>query len=357
MKKWTTVIFAFILMFSLSACGGNGGEAPSEAAETHVPTLQTVVTEPSVPETTEPPRFEIEKSREGEPEIPDLLLVPDYREGFPRIEGKVLYDENGIRVTMQDCTLEPEFYNERGDRVARPSGELPPDYMVYYEIPLVLENESDVNIRMSSFDFAINRKAIVTTSGGAFGDAAPHSRTQTQCSFFQSDINRNARGMALPRDFQLVLTFFDLDHNERIASSDVISFSSDVDAGYTENVEPYPVELWQEDGIAVRAGKLYQNRQGNVKLEFSVENTFGAPLTVTGADIAVNGTPVELRFARWVIPGTTDSQPLEITAKELKSWGLSYEDITQLTMTLICTRHYEEQVLLESDPIEMDFVE
>lgn len=356
MKKCTLLFLSILLILSLAGCGGPAPAPqtePQKAVETLPPPTETEA--PTVP--TEPPRREILKSWDGEPDDAYELDTPDYAGGFPKIQGMVLYEKDGIRVTMGDCTLKPEFYNERGDRVARPSGGLKPGYMVYYSIPLTLENQTDVNIRMSSFDFAINQKAIITTSGGAFSDAAPHSKVKTECSFFQSDINRNARGMALPRDFEIVLTFFDVDNGERIGSSDVIRFSSDVDPDYAEPVEPYPLLLWEDELVAVRAGEMYQRERGNVRMEFSVENKFDEPLTVTGVDIAINGEPVELRLSRWIIPGAADYQAMEITAKELKAWGLTYEDLKTMDLTITCTRHYEEEVLSQSDRIQLDLVD
>lgn len=237
MKKYARFFLSILLILSLAGCGAPAA-APQTEPQKAVETLMPPTEAPTVP--TEPPRTEILKSWDGEPDASCELETPDYATGYPKLQGMVLYEKDGIRVTMRDCMLKPEFYNERGDRMARPSGGLKPGYMVYYSIPLILENQTDVNIRMSSFDFAINQKAIITTSGGAFSDAAPHSKVETECSFFQSDINRNARGMALPRDFEIVLTFFDLDNGERIGSSDVIRFSPDVNPEYAEPAEPYP---------------------------------------------------------------------------------------------------------------------
>lgn len=330
MKKFFTVCMSLLLVSALSACG-----EPGAILEPQAPSSPEV----SAAEPVTPSPMLIEKSFAGKPDAPYELYAPDYeRLGYPHITGLTLYDKDGIRVTLPDCDLKPDFTG-------------------FYSIPIILENETDMNIRMMSFDFSINNKAIITTSGGLFSDAEPHSTVQAECIFYQSSINRNARAMALPRDFELVLTFFELENHERLGSSDVISFSSDIDSDYTETVEPYPVLLWEDEGISIRAGKMYQDDRSRVKMEFSVENSFGEPLTVTGVDIAINGEPVELRLVRWVIPGSTDYETMEISAKEMDEWGLKYEDIKDMSLSFTCTRHYEDEVLMESGLIELEFVD
>lgn len=331
MKRWITLLLALAL--TLTACGNNSGESQTEPPKTETATARATTTQ-----APPPARIQIEKSHDGEQEPPYLLYAPNYEGNYPHIKGKVLYDKGGIRVTMPDCDLKPDFTG-------------------FYSIPMVLENETDVNIRMSSFDFSINRKAIITTSGGLFDDAKPHSKVNTSCFFYQSDINKNAQGVAIPVAFEIVLTFFDLDNDTRIGSSDVIFFHSDAGAGYVEKVTPYPVVLWEQKNITVRAGTMYQDKRGNVMLEVSVKNAFKEPMTFTAVDMTINGTPVDQRFVRWVIPGTTDSQELLFSVKDLKKWGLDFDSITELSMKFTCTRHYEEEILAESGLIEIDLVD
>ncbi len=325
MKKIITWILIMIFILVLAACGHTGDSVQ--------PQQELSAGDATVEETSRPC---IEKYCYGEPYNSYTYVLPDYEEASPTLEEQVLYDENGVRLTVLECNIEPDSFG-------------------YYSIPFVFENNIDRKLKLMTTSLAINKKMILGTTGGIYAIAEAESAVGAEMFFYQSGINSNAMRVSVPYEFSVVLTVYDYETGERLMTSEPIAFNAKLDFDYSEPKSLYRAFLYEDEKVHIRAGQIYENSRGNVELEVSVKNTSSQPLAVTAENVAVNGVEIETDFESWwVLPGCTYIRTIRFIGKDLESKGMSYEDISEISMQFVCRPYFEDEVLSESGVIYID---
>ncbi len=324
MKRMISWILVVITVLMMAACNTKESAEPLQSVSDSDCKEEVTVRNPSV-----------KKSYAGEPHEPYEFTTPEYEGALPKLNEQVLFDEGGVRITLLECELDPSF--------------------LQYEVPVLVENNTDRKIRLMTTSFAVNKKMIFGTMGGVYADVDAGCTAEADLFFSQSEINKNARNVSVPYEFLLYLTIYDHETGERIMVSDTIAFNAELDFEYGEPKSLYRAFLYEDENVYIRAGKLYEAFRGNAELEISVRNNTNMPLAVTAENVTVNGIEIETDFESWwVLPGCTDIWPIRFVAKDLEAKGISFDDISEISMKFICRPFFEERVLSESEVICID---
>lgn len=289
----TYICLALILLF-LTGCGR---KQPETVPTKPIPITQSTAqpTESRVPETT----------------------------ALPQLESQVVYDSDGITVTVKD--LQEDWMGTR--------------------VNLLVENRTDRNIALSGDVFAVNG---VTVPGYLYAEAAAGMKTNDSIELYADALKTaNISRISTIRtgDARIV----DTDDFDVLARVE-LDLATDIAPGYQQGIDDSGEVLFEQEGITVVAQVISQELYGRT-VRLLVKNETGKDILVEAEHISVNGYTLDAWLYEKVLADTVRFCALDLFAGGLEANGI--EEIEQVSFTLKFLNATNLETLLKSDVLEV----
>lgn len=306
-KNRFTAILLLLLVFALLAgCSGSGDVKPP--SDTSVGGSSTG--EPSGNTDAEPPEDE---NAGASNEI--------------TVAETVLYENGGVKVTATGYS----------------------DSWMGPEISILVENDSEKNIQVSTRDVSVN--SYMMQFSGMYAEVSAGKKSNETLSLLSSELKQS--GVETVADIQFYLSISDADTWDEIEISTLITLSTSA-SGFEQPVDDSGDVLHDADGIKVVCKGLKQDIVWDGTIVFYMENGTEQPITVYAENVSVNGFMqdaslwAELRGGTRAIDGLS---LLDLSDLELDS----IDDIESIEFNLRIINSDTWDEILTTDAITLTF--
>ena len=236
---------------------------------------------------------------------------PTVNNGTVELYESVVYDQDGVRATIQPCSLPAEF-----------------DPDTEYRIPILIENTLDHQIRFNIADDALAMDDRVVRAYLVEGVEANSSKIGYIYFYGGGPALANIQ---YPKTFSARFVAFEGVCDARLAVFG--TFYSGEPVIYPE----YPV-LYEENGLVIYDSALHRRGAGvYIEYRMIIENNSGQNLLFVVEDTEINGIPISARRNNSaVFDGCTFIYELTFSSDDLQEAGLNFKAITELTYTIRC---------------------
>lgn len=304
MAKKTRILFAVLLVLMMvftAACTGKNTDTP---VNTTSPTAATGSdTQPT-------------ESIENDQTVP-TQPVPD-------IAGTVVYDENGIKITITGFEFSADGFS----------------------IPALIENTSDRNVMVQTSQFSCN--------GYMFGSgisAFLKPGTESVQSFSFANWQLEVQGITQLHSIQFIVNVEDSDTWDVIDTSELLTLNITED--FTPTYDYSGTEIYNQDGVRVICRGAANNSWNNGTVYFFIENNSGRNITVSGPWIKINGTATSSGFSGSLRDGAAIVSYIPML--DLSSCGLnSVDEIETLTFQLYVMEEKTNDLIDYTDYITIE---
>lgn len=298
MKKIFFLLFALMLLFSLSACGGSMGDINDK---------QVVGDTNSTEES---------KSNDSK-EITDIS-----------IKEQTVYEGNGIKVTVTGIDFE-DFFG--------PS------------ITVLIENNSAKNITIQSRSCSVNGLMVDTMFSS---DVAAGKKANDSITLSSSDLEISS--ITTIKDIEFALHIFDADSWDNIVDTEPIVLRTSADATYVQEYDDSGFIAYDGNGIKVVVKKLNSSDSfWGSDVYLYIENNTNKDITVQANDVSINGFMVDPIFSCDVAAGKKVFDTMTFMESDLTDNGVS--DISEIELKLHIFNMNSWDVIKDTDIINISF--
>lgn len=253
MKKSISFLVAFLMIFSLAACGGTPTVTQSQPGPTISggPATENPAPEPTgEPAATEKPGAEPTKAVAG-----DVSL-----------DEQVVFDQDGIVITAKSLSLGDSYYAA--------------------EVKVLIENNTDKDIRVDVEYAAVNDIMI---TGYLYADVAAGKKSNEAISFYSEDFELG--GITTIKTLDLVFDIYDSNSYDDIANSGIITLTTVGGEDYEQPFRSDGDVVFEQEGVKLVAQGLDMSGDSyyGAELYFYIENNSGKAVTISARNISVNG--------------------------------------------------------------------
>lgn len=227
-------------------------------------------------------------------------------EDMPTMEACTIYDDKGIRVTVDSIGL-------------------------VYDTPalaVTIFNNSERNVTVSVDSAQVNGYMIDVS--GLYCEVKKGKTAQTLLRLNEDDL-QNA-GIDTVADVVLLLDIYDTDNYEDIVSELQIPLQTSA-AGYVQKVDDSGTVVYEDGGVRLLFRKAEVDEYGDGKLLFFAENLTEDPVYIGDDGISVNGMETDGMLWCRLWPGTRCIETVylfDVTEQGIEESG----DITQICIEL-----------------------
>lgn len=297
MAKKTGILFILLVLMMVftAGCAGPDIQETTASGSTQPTTGPTIVTEPAG----------------NDEEMPDIA-------------GTILYDKNGIKVTVTG--YEDDQYG--------------------VTIPVLIENTSDKNVLVTTSHTSINRCMI----GGilhSFVDAGDEVRD----SINVGRIELKDQGITELSNIQFYLQVVDTATYDTIDQTELLTL--DVSKQCSQTFDYSGTEIYNNGGIRVIYRGVGSNSWCPGFVYFFVENNSSRNITLMGTNISINGNEA----SNMLYASLRDNTVLltYITLWDLSCYSLdSVDDIKTVSLQLLMLDQETNDVIDTTDTITID---
>lgn len=263
-----------------------------------------------------------EEEEENEPtEGSQSNTVPTEPSGSQPTENGVLYDSNGVRVSVKEVRTT----------------------LSYIIFDLILENNSDQGVQISGDGYIIN--GISTVYASLHAEANAGETVEGGIYFYLDDLaSLNAETIG---ELEFLLSVYDANYNY-IDEHVPVSYQTG-DYGYVHTVNDSGDLLFDGDGIRIVAQGMDVTPNTSATLKLYLENHSQEPLTVNLENIVINGwlLPSDSGYCT-LMPGTNTLEYVDISevcelgitsAEEIQNIYYSLNTYNSFTYEAYCEYH------------------
>lgn len=260
-------------------------------------------TKPAQNEGTEAPRKDKDQGKNKPAETNPPETNPS-KTGDVSVEETVLYEANGVRITLKS---------------------LDTDGFMGPEFKLLVENDTDQNIMLTDNGLVVNG---VTLSGGMYISVAAGKKANDTLEIYNDALE--TAGIEQIATVMCDAYIFDSDTYETMDEFRFTINTSIADT-YVQEIDEHGDVILDQDGITVIAKSLSDSLFGN-KVVMLVKNDTGKDIRMSADNVSVNGFMVSAWMYDTVYAGTVCFCELEISGSDLEDNDI--EQIDEITFTL-----------------------
>jgi len=246
------------------------------------------------------------------------------------VDEQIIVDQDGIVITVKS------FENDESHG---------PTFI------LQIENTTDKDLIMNS---------DLTTVNGITVD------TMLACDVMAGDIveedlyinkyDLDISGITTIKDVEISFSAYDMATYTIIFRSDVVMFSTNVDASFIQSIDDNGIAVYDDKGIrVVMKEDVIENENGDMYLVFFVENSTDVSVSVSTGNVVVNGSPMLPSFASNVPAGKVDYVYMAFGTDDLKANEIV--SINEIELSLYGFEFDSLEELFTKDNIKITMVE
>lgn len=180
---------------------------------------------------------------------------------------------------------------------------------------LQIENTTDKDLIMNS-DMATVNGITVDTMLACDVMAGDIVEEELYINKYDLEIS----GITTIKDIEISFSAYDMATYTIIFESDVVMFSTNVDAKFIQSIDDSGIAVYEESGIRVVMKEVVIiNENGDMYLRIFVENSTDVSVSVSTGNVFVNGSPITASFASYVPAGKVDYVYMAFGTDDLKA--------------------------------------
>ena len=234
------------------------------------------------------------------------------------VDEQIIVDQDGIVITVKS------FENDESHG---------PTFL------LQIENTTDKDLIMNS-DLATVNGITVDTMLACDVMAGDTVEAELYINIYDLEIS----GITTIKDIEISFSAYDMATYTIVFISDVVMFSTNVDASFTQSIDDSGISVYDDGDIrVVMKEAVVKNDNGDMYFLFFVENSTDVSVSVSTGNVFVNGSPITPNFASNVPAGKVDyvymafgtddlkaNEIVSINEIEFSLYGYEYNSIVEL---------------------------
>lgn len=210
------------------------------------------------------------------------------------VDEQIIVDQDGIVITVKS------FENDESHG---------PTFI------LQIDNSTDKDLIMNS-DLATVNGITVDTMLACDVMAGDVVEQELYINKYDLDISE----ITTIKDIEISFSAYDVATYTIIFKSDVVLFSTNVDASFTQSIDDSGIAVYEDGGIrVVMKEDVIENENGDMYLRIFVENNTDVAVSVSTGNVLVNGSPITASFASYVPAGKVDYVYMAFGTGDLKA--------------------------------------
>ncbi len=248
--------------------------------------------------------------------------------GTETVEEAVLFEENGIRITMKSLDTKDTF---------GPS------------LKLLLENDSDRDITIQTRNESVNGYMIGTMFSA---DVAAGKKANDSLAFMRSSLERC--GVSTIADMEFSFHIFESSSWETILDSPMVQVKTSAADGYTYSFDDSGTPIYDENGLRLIIKGLAEDSSiFGPEVMVYVENNSGQDVTIQARDVSLNGFMVTPMFSVDVLAGKHAVDGITFMSSELEENDIS--EIHEVECSFHVFDMHSWDTIKDTDPINIQF--
>jgi len=301
MKKLSALLFALILVLSLSACGSSTQTPISTDGDRQNPSQEADTTQ-----------------EEGNGDQSDPADT-----GQVTIDSTVLFEQDGVIVTAQ---------------------ELAEDSIWGMGIKVLIENNSEKNLTVQCNSLIVNNYMMDNTL--LCSVAAGNKANDT---IYLSSTELEDAGISTISDIVISFSAFDSDTYSTLFDTEEIEIKTSAYGTIEQPAMDDGKELYNQDGIRIIGRYVEEDSLWGAGVRLFIENNYGENIIVQCDNMSVNGFMITPLFASTVNNGRMVLDEIIIMSSDLEENGIEAVEDIELVFKIVNPDTY--RTIVETDPI------
>lgn len=192
-------------------------------------------------------------------------------ENVPDVTAGEIYNDNGIRITVDDAGLS---YGE-------------------YTVLMTLHNETDrkVGINMD----------LVSANGymmpyGVYQDVKSGNSEQTYITFYSHELEK--AGITQVANVEFVLDVYEADSFEQIVEREAVSFATEYDGSVEPAIDVSGLELYNDGSLSIMLNEISLPGYGDCEMVLYAQNLSGSTVNIYSGNVWLNGELVQGYYSK-----------------------------------------------------------
>lgn len=245
------------------------------------------------------------------------------------VEEQVVYEENGIKITVKNIDLDGSFYGP--------------------ELDFLIENDSEKNFTVQARNVSINGYMVDYNMSA---DVAPQKKNNDSLTFFKSSLDQC--GIKQIAEIEFSLHIFNSDNWSDSYDSEMLTIKTPLADTYTQNYDDSGEVLYEDENVKIVSKGIAEdiNFMGPV-LVLYIENNMEKGITVQGRDTSVNGFMIDAILSSELMPGKKTFANMTLLASDLKDNQIETIETLETSFHIFNTDGWA--TIKDTDPITINF--